>query len=56
MMYDNEYGAIGGMTSREKRSTGIEPAPMPLCPPQIPHEMTWARARATAIGSQRLTA
>jgi hypothetical protein len=27
---------------------------MPLCPPQIPHDLTWARTRAAAVGSQRL--
>jgi hypothetical protein len=25
--------------------------PVPLCPPQIPHEMTWVRTRAAAVGS-----
>jgi hypothetical protein len=27
-----------------------------LCPPQIPHDLTWARTRAAAVGSRRLTA
>jgi hypothetical protein len=31
-------------------------APVPLCPPQIPHDLTWARTRAAALGSQWLTA
>jgi hypothetical protein len=30
--------------------------PVPLCPPQIPYDMTWARTRAAAVGSKRLTA
>jgi hypothetical protein len=38
------------------RSTRRTPAPVPLCPPQIPHELTWDRTRAAALGSQRLTA
>jgi hypothetical protein len=27
-----------------------------LCPQQIPHDLTWTRIRAAAVGSQRLTA
>jgi hypothetical protein len=30
--------------------------PSALCPPQIPHDLTWDRTRAAAVGSQRLTA
>jgi hypothetical protein len=29
---------------------------VPLCPPQIPHDLTRARTRAAAVGSRRLTA
>jgi hypothetical protein len=50
-------GAIGGMNiGRGNRSTPRKPAPVPLCPLQIPHDLTWARTRAAAVGSQRLTA
>jgi hypothetical protein len=28
---------------RGNRSTRRKPAPVPLCPPQIPHDLTWAR-------------
>jgi hypothetical protein len=31
-------------------------APLPLCPPQIPHDLTWVRTRAAVVGSRRLTA
>jgi hypothetical protein len=41
---------------QENRSTRRKPAPLPLCPPQIPHDLTWYRTRAIAVGSQRLTA
>jgi hypothetical protein len=52
-MIDGDYGAIGGMkTGRETRSTRRKPAPVPLCPSQIPHDLT----RAATVGSQRLTA
>jgi hypothetical protein len=26
-----------------------KPAPVPLCPPQIPHDMTWARTQAAEV-------
>jgi hypothetical protein len=29
---------------------------VPLCPPQIPHDLTWDRTRVAAVGSRRLTA
>jgi hypothetical protein len=39
----NEYGAIGGMKiGRRSLSTLRELALVPLCPPQIPHDSTWA--------------
>jgi hypothetical protein len=38
------------------RSIRREHVPVPLCPPQIPHDLTWARTRAAAVGSRRLTA
>jgi hypothetical protein len=41
---------------RGNRSTWRKLAPVPLCPPQIPHDLTWARTRASAVGSRRLTA
>jgi hypothetical protein len=54
---DDNYGAVGAMKIvRGNRSTRRKPAPVPLCLPQIPHDLTWARTRAAAVGSQRLTA
>jgi hypothetical protein len=29
--------------------------PMPLCPPQIPHDLIWDQTRAAAVGKRRLT-
>jgi hypothetical protein len=51
--YDD--GEIGGMIGRGNRSTRRKPAPVPLCPPQIPHA---ARTRTwdVVVGCQRLTA
>jgi hypothetical protein len=56
-LIDDECGAVGGMSiSRGNRSTRRKPAPMPLSPPQIAHDVTWDRTRAAAMGSQRQTA
>jgi hypothetical protein len=43
-------------TGTGSRRTRKKPAPLPVSPPQIPHDLTWARTRAAAVGSQRLTA
>jgi hypothetical protein len=56
MIDDEEYGTVGGMRiGRGNRSIGRKPAPVPLCT-QVPHDLTWARTRAAAMGSQRLIA
>jgi hypothetical protein len=56
MINDDECGEVGGMkTGRGNRSTR-KTFPMPFCPPQIPHDLTWARTLAAAVGSRRLTA
>jgi hypothetical protein len=53
----DEYGAVGGMRiGRGNRSTRRKPGPVPLCPPQIPHDLTCDRTRPAAVGIQRLTA
>jgi hypothetical protein len=55
MTDDDECGAISGMIGRETQSTHRKLAPVLLCPPHIPHDLTWARTWAAAVGSQRLT-
>jgi hypothetical protein len=51
---DDEYGAVSGMIiGRGNRSTRRKPAPVSLCPPQIPLDHTRARTRAPAMGSRR---
>jgi hypothetical protein len=53
---DDECGAVGGMRiGRETRSNWRTPAPVPLCPPQIPHDLTWDRTRAATVGSRLVT-
>jgi hypothetical protein len=57
MIDDGDCGAIGGTKiGRGNRNSRRKPASLPLCPPQVPHNLTWARTRAAAIGSRRLTA
>jgi hypothetical protein len=57
MIDDGDSGVPGGIKiGRGNRSTRRKPAPVPLCPPQIPHDLTRVRTRAAAVGSQRLTA
>jgi hypothetical protein len=53
---DDDCGVVGMRISRGNRSSRRKPAPVPLCPPQIPNDLTWDRARAAAVGSRRLTA
>jgi hypothetical protein len=53
----DECGAVGGMRiGKGNRSTRRQPAPVPLCSPQIPHDLMWDRTRVAAVGSRRLTA
>jgi hypothetical protein len=54
---DDECGAVRGMRIyRGNQGTRRKPAPVPLCLPQIPHDLTWARSRDAAMTSRRLTA
>jgi hypothetical protein len=41
---------------RGNRSARRKPAPVPLCPPQIPHNLTRAQTQVAAEGSRWLTA
>jgi hypothetical protein len=56
MVDDDECGTVGGILGNGNRSIRRKPAPVTLCPPQIAHDLTRARTRATAVGSRRLTA
>jgi hypothetical protein len=48
-----EYEEFDGMRiGRGNRSTRRKPAPLPLCPSQIPHYLN----QAASVGSRRLTA
>jgi hypothetical protein len=53
----DEYGAFGEIKiSMGNLSTRRKPATVPFCPPPIPHDLTWDRTWAAAVGSLRLTA
>jgi hypothetical protein len=42
-MIDDDCGAIGGMRiGRRNRNTRRKPAPVPICLPEIPADVTWA--------------
>jgi hypothetical protein len=41
---------------RRNWSIRRKPTPVPLCPPQIPHDVAWARTRTAAVGNRPLTA
>jgi hypothetical protein len=50
-------GAISGMYEWQGKPKYSEvTATVPLCPRQIPNNLTWTRAQAAAVGSLRLTA
>jgi hypothetical protein len=53
---DDECGAVGGMRiGKGNQSIRRKLAPLSLCPPQVPHDLTWARTWAATVGSQQLT-
>jgi hypothetical protein len=55
MIDNDECGEVGGMIGRGNIRTLRKPAPVPLCPSQIPRDVTRARIRTAVVGSQVLT-
>jgi hypothetical protein len=52
---DDDFGTIGETNDcHEKPKYSETTCSVPLCPPQIAHDLTLARTRAAAIGSRRL--
>jgi hypothetical protein len=49
---DDDCGAVRMRIGKGNRNTQTKFAPVPLCPPQIPHYQTWARTQATMVGSR----
>jgi hypothetical protein len=57
MTNNGDCGAIGGMrTGRGNRSTRRKSGPVPICPPQIKHDLTRALTQAASVVSRQLTA
>jgi hypothetical protein len=57
MIHDEKCEAVDGIKiCKGNRITRRKPEPMPLCPPQIPHDLTWYQTRAAAVRSRRITA
>jgi hypothetical protein len=57
MIHDDECVAVGGIKiGRENLCSLRKPVPVPLYPPQIPHDVIWARTLFAAVGIRRLTA
>jgi hypothetical protein len=56
MMDDNYFGSIGGMLGKDTELFEGNLPLVPLCEPQIPHDLTRVRTQTAAVGSQRLTA
>jgi hypothetical protein len=55
MIDDDEY-VVGGMRiGGGNRIIRRKPAPVSFCPPQIPHDLTWARTTVAALGNRQLT-
>jgi hypothetical protein len=46
---DDECVAIGGTRKKEKSSKKREPAPVTLCPPQIPYDISRALVWAAVV-------
>jgi hypothetical protein len=53
MSLESDCGMIYWQGKTEE--LGEKPVPVPLCPPQIPHGLTRALTRASAVRGQRLT-
>jgi hypothetical protein len=52
----NEYGALVEWYWQGKTEVlGEKTVPVPLCPPQISHRLTWDRTLASAVSGRRLT-
>jgi hypothetical protein len=50
------WSMCGLRIGRENRRIMRKSSSVPLCPPQIPHDLIWDRIRATGTASRRLTA
>jgi hypothetical protein len=56
MIHEWIWSSGGTILTRETEGLGEKPVSVPLCPPQIPHELTWARTWFSVVRKRRLTA
>jgi hypothetical protein len=56
MTDDHEHEATNEIIGKGNQSTLRKPAPMLLCPTQIPNALTRAQTEAAKVGSRRLAA
>jgi hypothetical protein len=52
---DDDCGADDEMIGSEMRSTRVKPGTVLLCPPPIPHALTWDLPRADSEGTNRMS-
>jgi hypothetical protein len=55
MIHEWIWSSGGMILTGENRRTLRNPVPVPLCPPQIPHGLSWEWTRAAVVRSRRLT-
>jgi hypothetical protein len=53
---DHGCGPASGIRIDMGKREYSEPAPVPLCPSQTPHQLTWVRIRATSVDSRSFNA
>jgi hypothetical protein len=50
MVDNDDFGGVGRMKiDRRNGRTPRKPVSMQLCPPKIPHDLTWDQTRPTAV-------
>jgi hypothetical protein len=52
MIVAQDCGAVNGMSGKGNRSVRRKPVPVPLCPPQISHDLTRARTWVAEVGNR----
>jgi hypothetical protein len=53
-VYDRMINECGAVAGAGNRSTHEKPAPVAICPPKMPHNLTWDRNRTAAVGIRPL--
>jgi hypothetical protein len=56
MIYDSGDPRWNDIDTGKLKNVGKKPVPVSLCPPEIPHGLTWERSWASTVTAQRLIA